>query len=217
MLDDLGKLYHSYRFFGIDNKQYSKLYELNQKAKEPILIAYIAWAIAKGSKSFTELFCADGFYAMVAARLGCKSTGIDNDKDHHFGVAKTIAERINVSVNFIKSDIKADSVFEQTDIVANIGGLYHVDDPHRILKLSYDMAKKYLIVQSVVSLANNDSNYLKIPAPGWTWGCRFSRQSFDRMIKETFSFKIVDQYFNELTGNRRKEDRGSVYYLIEKI
>jgi hypothetical protein len=215
ILDGLGKLYHSYRFFGVDNQQYSKLYELNQIAKEPVLIALIAWAIGKGSKSFTELFCADGYYAMVAARLGCRSIGIDNDKDHHFKVARAIAATLNVNVDFVKANISPDSVFEQTDIVANAGGLYHVSNPKEILKLSYGMAKKYLIVQSVVSMATDDISYYKSPAPGWSWGCRFSRQSFDKMIKET-GYKVIDQYFNELTGNKRKEDRGSVYYLIEK-
>ena len=29
-------------------------------------------------------------------------------------------------------------------------------------------------------------------------------------------WKILDYHFNELEGNERPEDRGSVYYLIEK-
>ncbi|MGD0232802.1 MAG: hypothetical protein ABSC19_21030 [Syntrophorhabdales bacterium] len=91
ILHGLGPLYHNYSFFGVDNDQLPGIYELNQKAKAPIISAYIAYAIAKSKRntsdivSFTELFCADGFYAMVASRLGCnRSIGIDNDRDKHF-------------------------------------------------------------------------------------------------------------------------------------
>lgn len=223
LLKDLGPLYHNYSFFGVDNEQLPGIYELNQKAKAPIITAYIAYAIAKSkvrtsdTVSFTELFCADGYYAMIAARLGCNlSIGIDNDRDKHFSNATLIAARLgHANVIFQKEEITPTSSFGGTDIVANVGGLYHVDNPEKILELSYRMANKYLIIQSVVSLATDDEDYYESPAPGWTWGSRFSRQSFDRMIK-THCSQIVDQHFNELEGNNRSEDRGSVYYLIKK-
>ena len=222
-LCDLGPLYHKFSFFGVDNEQLVGNFELNQKAKESIIVAYIASAIAKSKDrmlsgvSFTELFCADGFYAMVALRLGCnKSIGIDNDSEGYFGKAKAIAERLNLkSVEFQKAEITPNSIFFPTDIVANIGGLYHVSEPEKTLEMSYRMVKQYLIVQSVVSLATNDENYFESPAPGWTWGNRFSRKSFDKMIKRICP-KIIDHRFNELEGNKELENRGSVYYLIEK-
>lgn len=222
VLSDLGELYHSYAFFGVDNGQLPGMYAPNQKAKAPVLVAYIAYAVAKSmrdndsSVSFTELFCADGFYAMVAARLGCKpSVGIDNDRDNHFGKAALIASRLGLSdVIFEKREITPTSTFSPTDIVANVGGLYHVEQPEEILDLSYRMANQYLIVQSVVSLATEDDQYFEAPAPGWTWGNRFSRQSFDKMIQR-HGYKVIDQHFNVLEGNNRPEDRGSVYYLIK--
>ncbi len=223
ILKDLGPLYHSYSFFGVENEQLPGIYELNQKAKAPIITAYIAYAIAKSkvktsdTVSFTELFCADGYYAMIAARIGCDlSIGIDNDRDKHFRNAALIATRLGLTnVTFQKQEILPNALFDATDVVANVGGLYHVDNPEQILELSYRMANKYLIVQSVVSLATDDEDYFESPAPGWTWGNRFSRKSFDKMIKK-HCFHIVDQHFNELEGNNRSEDRGSVYYLIQK-
>lgn len=223
ILHDLGPLYHSYSFFGVDNAQLPGIFELNQKTKAPIISAYIAYAIAKSKKrvsddiSFTELFCADGYYAMVAARLGCsRSIGIDNDHDGHFKNAKLIAERLGIQgIEFIKENISPDTALIPTDIVANVGGLYHVSNPEEILSLSYKTASKYLIVQNVVSLATNDTDYFEAPAPGWTWGNRYSRESFDKLIRKICP-KIVDCHFNELEGNDRLEDRGSVYYLIEK-
>ncbi len=64
-----------------------------------------------------------------------------------------IAERLNLhGVEFEKEEITPNSKFISTDIVVNVGGLYHVDVPDKILDLSYGMANNYLIVQSVVSL-----------------------------------------------------------------
>lgn len=222
-LHDLGPLYHDYSFFGIDNTQLPGIYVLNQRAKAPIILAYIAYAVAKSKRnalddvSFAEWFCADGFYAMAASRLGCsKSIGIDSNRDNHLINAKLIAQRLHIdNVDFIKEEITTDSTFPSTDIIANVGGLYHIDNPEKILQLSYNMSNKYLIIQSVVSLAIEAEEYFESPAPGWTWGNRYSRKSFDKMIKKICP-KIIDHHFNELEGNERLEDRGSVYYLIEK-
>lgn len=223
ILQDLGPLYHKFSFFGVDNEQLPGIYELNQQAKQPIITAYIAYAIAKSKTnpsdniSFTELFCADGYYAMLASRLGChQSIGIDNDRNKNFGHAALIASRLNLkNITFNKEEITPNSTFTPTDIVANLGGLYHVDDPEKILTLSYNMANKFLIVQSVVSMATEDEHYFEAPAPGWTWGNRMSKESFDKMVRKICP-NIIDYHFNELQGNNRPEDRGSVYYLISK-
>lgn len=223
ILEDLGPLYHNYSFFNVNNQQISNKFVLNQKAKAPIITAYIAFALAKSRSrssetvSFSELFCADGYYAMVASQLGCSpSIGVDNNKDGYFKKSLEISQRLGLkNIEFQVSDISLTPPLCNTDIVANIGGLYHMDDPESVLKMSLNLANKYLIVQSVVSLENSSPEYFEAPAPGWTWGNRYSIQSFDAMIKRNCP-KIVDYHFNELEGNRRLQDRGSVYYLIEK-
>ena len=70
-------------------------------------------------------------------------------------------------------------------------------------------------MQSVVSLENEDPDYLEVPAPGWTWGSRFSLVSFDQMIRDQ-GWTLVTWHANELKGNTEPKDRGSVYYLVEK-
>ena len=57
-------------------------------------------------------------------------------------------------------------------------------------------------------------SYFETPAPGWTWGSRYNRHSFGKLIAD-LGYEIVDMHFNELEGNGRLEDRGSVYYLIK--
>jgi SAM-dependent methyltransferase len=217
-------LYHEYSFFGVNNEQPNELFIQNQKAKAPIITAYTALAIAKTKEikkevSFVELFCADSYYAMVASRLGAdKVYGIDNNKDQYADSRKLkeIAKKLNVTnFSFIDEDINNLSTNKKYDIVANVGGLYHVTEPEKILEKSYKIANHYLIVQSVVSLANEKPDYFETPAPGWDWGCRYNKISFDKMIREK-GYKIVDYHFNELEGNARLEDRGSIYYLIEK-
>jgi hypothetical protein len=223
VLSDLGPLYHTYDWFGVPNKQHPGIFVKNQKAKQAIIGAYILQSIGKSRKtldtkvSFAELFCADGYYAMLARHFGAdESTGVDNDRDGNFESAEKIAQRLGVgNCNFVKMDVNDADQLGQFDIVANVGGLYHVSNPEQILQKSYDMAKHFLIVQNVVSLANDDKRYFESPAPGWTWGSRYNPKSFHRMITSK-GWNIVDYHFNELEGNDRPEDRGSVYFLISK-
>lgn len=222
-LAELGPLYHDFSFLGVANTQISEVYRLNQKAKAPVIIEYLQKALRlcrekqESSPSFTELFCADGYYAMVAAKLGYRpAIGIDDNRDGYSAKAKEIARRLNLSqCRFVEATITADSQHERSDVVANLGGLYHVSNPREILLNSYRLAKSHLIVQSVVSLANDDATYFESPAPGWTWGCRYNRRSFHEMVSDTCP-GIIESRFNELGGNERLEDRGSAYYLIEK-
>jgi hypothetical protein len=222
VLDDLPPVYHSYALFGVENTQIPGMYARNQLSKQPIILAYIQFAIAKCKKtvsdqvSFAELFCADGFFAMSAIHLGATSSyGVDNDRDNQSGVMTAIADRLGLDVGLKKMEVADIDRLEQVDIVANVGGLYHVSNPDEILEKSYRLARRFLVVQTVVSIANNDPDYFETPAPGWTWGSRYSRNSFERHLASK-NWKIVDSHFNLLEGNTREEDLGSCYALIEK-
>jgi hypothetical protein len=221
-LTDLGPQYHEYSFFGATGTQLEGHFVANQRAKAPIITAYIAWAIAKSKEitddvSFVELFCADAYYAMVAGRLGALSTtGVDNNRDEHSESATEIARRLGIQgFRMLDMDVQRIHRLAPADVVANVGGLYHVENPVDVLKASYELARRYLVVQTVVSMARTEEDYFEAPAPGWTWGSRFSRASFDALIRSQ-GWDIVDHHENELTGNDRLEDRGSLYYLIRK-
>lgn len=223
LLTSLGPLYHSYRLFGVDNTQIPGIYEQNQKAKESIIAGYMMIALAKSRTnlndpvSFAELFCADGYYCMLARHFGYDSSvGIDNNRDGHFANASEIAVRLEITdCSFVQADINTIDTMGRVDVVANIGGLYHVPNPEDVLQKSYDMAKRFLIVQNVVSLANDDEDYFETPAPGWDWGCRYNPRSFTKMIHSK-GWKIIDSHMNVLEGNGRTEDRGSIYFFVTK-
>jgi hypothetical protein len=221
-LDDLGGLYHDFSILGARNRQLPGIYGPNQRCKAPIINAYIQLAIAKSKKkmdddvTFSELFCADGYYAMVARFFGAtKCYGIDNNKDGFLPKAKLIAKRLGITnIEFIQEDVNNMDHLDRTDVVANLGGLYHVSNPREILMKSYALSKKFLIVQTVVSMWNEVADYFETPAPGWTWGSRFNRLSFNNLITD-LGYDVIDKNFNELEGNERLEDRGSLYYLIK--
>lgn len=222
-LNSLGKIYHSYHLFGIKNQAIPK-FEKNQRCKETIILAYILLATAKvrgldssRKVTFAELFCADGYYALAARHLGVdRAIGIDNNKGGHFENAEKIRDILGIdNCDFIKMDVNNIDELAPVDIVANIGGLYHVSNPEEILDKSYKLASRYLIVQNVVSLATNDDEYFEAPAPNWTWGSRYSKESFTKLI-ERKGWNILDKHFNTLDGNKAKENKGSIYFLIEK-
>ncbi len=222
VLDDLGPLYHSYRLFGVQNRQLEQ-FRVNQLCKEPILLGYISLAIGKAresyfqSPSFAELFCADGYFTMLANFLGAgPAVGIDSNRDGWSNHMPEVARRLGLNgVRFEQRDVNTIAERDAYDIVANIGGLYHVSNPVEVLRKSYDLARRFLIVQTVVSVANNDGDYFVSPAPGWQHGCRYSPQSFVTMVQAQ-GYRILDAQFNQLEGNARIEDRGSVYMRIEK-
>lgn len=222
-IEKLAPSYHDFSWLGLPTEQIPGIFKPNQQAKAPVLCAYVLLAIARSragsgaGPTFAELFCADGFYAMFAARFGAvRAVGFDNDRDGHLDSAFRIRDCIGLdNVEFVRAEVESIGADRRFDIVANVGGLYHVDDPRTVLENSWKMAGRYLIVQNVVSMANDDPDYFERPAPGLGWGNRFSRSGFDRLVRG-LGGSVVLHDFNTLDANPRIEDQGSVYYLIEK-
>jgi len=154
---------------------------------------------------------------MFARRFGAaRAVGIDSDRDGYLGSAESIRAALGLdNVEFRKGDVRHLDQNERFSIVANVGGLYHMEDPESVLDLSYAMCERFLIVQTVVSMLNDDPEYFEAPAPGLPWGSRHSRSSFDRMLRAR-NWRILDSCFAVLEANDRPEDRGSLFYLIEK-
>jgi hypothetical protein len=216
-----GPFFHDFQRLGLRNAQLPGIYKANQEAKEPVITAYLLQAVAELRNrgvhpiSFAELFCADAYYAMFARRFGAdEAWGFDSDKDGLFGQAVAVRALLGLDVELVCSKVEDIPPDRHFSIVANVGGLYHVDDPVGVLRQSLRMADAYLIVQNVVSLSTTREDYFERPAPGWTWGNRFSRESFDKLLHD-LGLAIIEHDFNLLTGNERPEDRGSVYYLID--
>ena len=183
--------------FGVDNDIAEKM-DTNQRCKEPIIIAYIAMALAKSRKeitdkvSFIELFCADAYYAMIAKRLNAdKVAALDSGKHKWFKHTPNRLKEMGFDkdIELKRMDVNEIDKLERYDIVANIGGLYHVKNPKEILQKSYDMAKKFLIVQSVVKM------------------------NFHPGLVTDMGWNIIDSHKNVL----KFASLDSYYYLIKKV
>jgi hypothetical protein len=217
------KFYHDFSILGLRVPQRDGIYPKNQAAKAPVLIGYLAFAIGKLRArnvepiTFSELFCADAYYSFIARRLGVDECyAYDNDRDGHLEEAKFIQHLLSeTNVHLKAQDVFDISSEAKTSIVMNAGGLYHVSDPLSVLDKSYEICKSYLILQSVVSLANEDENYFETPAPGWDWGCRFSHAFLRKQIAKR-GYRIIDEERNILEGNLRPEDRGSSYFFLSR-
>ena len=217
------QFYHDFSALGLSVPQLPGAFAINQQYKEPLIVGYMLYALgklrAKGERQISvgELFCADAYYSFIARRFGAeRCDAFDNDQDGYLEQARTIAAMLKEkNVHIHKTDVFAISPDYRASIVINAGGLYHVSEPLKSLEQSYEMSKDYLVVQSVVTLANEDPDYFETPAPGWTWGCRFSYAYLQREIKKR-GYRVIDTDRNILVANGRPEDRGSAYFLISR-
>ena len=169
--------------------------------------------------SAVELFCADGFYSNYAARKGVSQIiGVDLDIDsveRRGGVlqqAKLITRLLGNSDKIAFQKTNVVDVSGTFDICICAGGLYHLTNPQELLAKWVCQIRRALVLQTVVSLEFDDSDYFVTPAPGLSWGCRFSLKYLETMLEAT-GWEIIEQSNSELPGCLRDCDKGSAYML----
>lgn len=191
---------------------------LNQPVKERHLMTLVARALSALDPwpNCLDLFSADGYYScrikMLAQQV--KITGVEVDPEQ-VRRAQTIARRLGLrDVSFRREDVWTflQHSSEAYDLVLCAGGLYHVSDPAGLLKMVKRVARGYLVVQSVVTLETEDSDYFVQPAKGWQHGCRFTHAWLRARLGE-LGWPVLQEIRAELPGNRRPHDRGSSFFL----
>jgi hypothetical protein len=116
---------------------------------------------------------------------------------------------------FLNADVFTYTPEKPVDVLLNCGGLYHIPDPKRLInECRPRFGARFMVVQSVVTLESTSPDYFVAPAPGWTWGCRFTMGFLEKAIEKA-KWKIVDSHFNKLEGNERLCDQGSAYFLCQ--
>lgn len=192
----------------------------NQKFTEPIIAAYLRKAfenIRNEGPALLDMFCSDGFFSIYAAKtFKCdRILAIDNDQNN-IERAKLMNKKLNVdNVEIRLQDAHTLDEQETFDVVLNLYALHMVSDPENVLKLTHKITKQFAIIHSVVTLENVDPDYFETPAPGWTWGCRFTETKIRKWI-ENLDWDIVAHDRNVLEENGALRDRGSVYFLCRK-
>ena len=213
------EFYHSFWTFGLSNRQKSGVYPVNQRCKEQYVLGYLLVALARArgrtvnyQPSVLELFCADAYYGFFAKRFGAgRVVAVDNDPDS-LQEASIMRDVLGLEIDLRLQDVCDLEPTENYDVVICTGGLYHLKDPAAFLRKIRKNVKRYLVVQSVVTLESEDPNYFVAPAPGWKHGCRFSAGYFVGLLRDA-GFYILGYGFNHLEGNDQVYDRGSCYAL----
>ena len=207
-------------------------HRVNQPLKERHIRPLLERALSELDRpDCLDLFCSDGYYSCVLAQLdrSARVLGIDVDEleirractaarmlgliDGSGTPSRPRVEfRARVVDDAIESAIRNQHSY---DLVLCLGGLYHLSSPRSLLQRLRSIGRRWLLVQSVVSLECEDADYFISPAPRWNHGSRFSHSRLAGWLKET-GWTIVQQPRNELLGNRRASDRGSSYFLCRR-
>ena len=166
-----------------------------------------------------ELFCADSYFSQYAIASGIgRMVGIDLDRkspEKRKGVllqAETASAALGTTGRFtaIRGDVlKFDGDF---DFCINYGGLYHLSDPASLLRRCRERIRGPMLVQTVVSLSDTSDEYFESPAPGWTWGCRFSETHLRTML-DSSGWEVEDWESGIAEYNQGMSDRGVVFAL----
>jgi predicted RNA methylase len=209
--------YHDFTVIGFPTPQEPGMFGPNQQAKQAPLFELIGMAIDLATQnrarvSGVDLFCGDGFYTNYAVTRGAASMlGVDTD-EKSLAKARVITRVLGhqTTVAFQQCDVR--DVNGQYDFGICAGGLYHISDPEALLARLRRNVRVALVIQTVYSLAVTSALYFESPAPGWTWGCRFSYPYLMAMVDRA-GWSIQRALVNELPGNDRPEDRGSAYLL----
>ncbi|WP_169239522.1 class I SAM-dependent methyltransferase [Candidatus Roseilinea sp. NK_OTU-006] len=189
----------------------------NQGAKEQVIEAYLQRCLAdlpSAAPECLDLFCADGYYACLLATLrpNAHITGVDLDPQE-IRRAQTAARLLKLpALRFEVGDVwDVTRAGRAYDLVLCTGGLYHLAQPAEFVRALRPVARRFLVVQSVVTLETDDPNYFVTPAPGWKHGSRFTHAALGRWLTEA-GWRILDSALRELPANPRRCDRGSSFY-----
>lgn len=198
----------------------SSMHRSNQRHKEAVLTPFLDEALGSLSPapSCLDLFCSDGYYSCLIASISSDATvtGVDL-LEADLKRARLARQILGLErVEFVQADVRSyvSGRAKSFDLVLCAGGLYHLSEPRALLADLRGVCDRFLVLQTVVSLENEASDYFETPAPGWSHGCRFSHGQLADWLDE-LGWRVVKSRRNELTGNNRLRDRGSSYFLCE--
>jgi hypothetical protein len=221
--------YHDFNLLGIKTQQFDDpSYKLSQLQKEKIIIGWIDTYIKnqdhKNSMRGVEFFCADAYYSFHALNAGVgKMVAIDlagESGEKRFGIlnqAKIISKILGISERTL--EIRKFDVMEfeeKCDFAFVLGGLYHIEDPLKLLSNLRSSVVQYIFIQTIVSLENESPDYFESPAPGWDWGSRFSASWLINNI-EKLGFKIIESNLETAEYNFAQRDRGSLFLVCQPM
>lgn len=212
--------YHDFHELGLATPQRRGHFGPNQRAKESDILSRLRTAVdevkASGSvPSVADLFCADGFYSFYARRMGAgRIHALDLDPNEIARGRIACAALGEQNIEIACQDVLKWVPPQPVDITLCTGGLYHLTDPAALLAHIRSYTTRFMVLQTVVTLETNAPEHFVTPAPGWSHGSRFSVAWLQQTL-EARGWSVLDTAQNELPGNWRRSDRGSVYMLCK--
>jgi SAM-dependent methyltransferase len=101
--------------------------------------------------TFIDFACNHGYFTLEMAHSGAKkAVGVDLRAEN---VAK--AQFLNSHFQLPNAEFRQQDIYtldeaEPFDVVFNLGVLYHITDPYRLVKMSYDLCKRFAVIDSIM-------------------------------------------------------------------
>jgi SAM-dependent methyltransferase len=103
------------------------------------------------NSTVVDFACNHGYFSLEMAYLGAKqAVGVDMRPENiakanflkgYFGIENAV---------FLQQDIYALDPNAAYDVVFNLGVLYHITDPYRLMRLTYDLCRRFAVIDSVM-------------------------------------------------------------------
>lgn len=104
--------------------------------------------IDASQSSLVDFACNHGYFALLANQIGIKNTkGLDL-RNINIEKANFLKKQYNIdNVEFLQQNVY--DITEMSDIVLNLGLLYHVTDPFTLVKKTYESCRHFSIIDTI--------------------------------------------------------------------
>jgi SAM-dependent methyltransferase len=101
--------------------------------------------------TLVDFACNHGYFTLEAAALGMKeAVGLDL-RAENVAKAEFLKRHFQVErATFRRQDIYDLDSAQRFDVVLNLGVMYHITDPWRLMQLSFDMCRRFAVVDTIM-------------------------------------------------------------------
>lgn len=218
------RLYHSFGVLGIPSAPLSSWHAENSERKQFFVIGSILTALGiirnegrdLASVSFLELFAADAFYSFNALRFGAGSaTAVDSNFAGYRSQDVEIATLLDVTTpKRVVADVATLQLEHSFDIVANVGGLYHLRDPLSTLLKSIAWSNRFVILQTVVDVCDAHME-IEVAPNARPWGSSIPLVELEKALQH-LPVTVRSREVHELSPRNPQCSQHSTVMLLEK-
>jgi tRNA (mo5U34)-methyltransferase len=103
--------------------------------------------------SILDIGCNSGFFSLDAAARGARHVDGVDLRETNIAQARFLAGHYGIdNVTFSVTDIADLEVGRQWDVVMNLGVLYHVTDPVQCLRQTYELCRRFAVIDTLCHL-----------------------------------------------------------------